>query len=65
MKFVRWMESVEARRKAESLNQDLSKKCAFFNYDDAKFRKNNRILTVYDEIKTKRLLLNDCTEQWR
>jgi hypothetical protein len=45
-------------KKSNDKNQDLTKKCAFFKYDDVKFRENNIILTVFDESKSKRLIID-------
>jgi len=58
LKFDVWMDKVEARKGTNSQNPDLTQKCTFFKYDDSKFRENNVILTVYDEGKTKRLIID-------
>lgn len=55
--FLQWMNDEGARQKAEDPQQDTSKKCSFFKYDDSIFRCDNFLVTTYDSAKKKRLII--------
>ena len=56
--FEEYMIYKNARKEIEQPTKEPDEKCYFFKYDNAIFRDNNKLITVYDERTKKRMIVD-------
>lgn len=53
-----WIETSNARAKADDVTRNPNGKCRFFKYNEAKFKEDNTIITVFDTGRKCRLMVD-------
>ena len=53
-----WLETSHAREKADDTNGNPTGKCHFFRYNEEKFKEDNVMITVFDTVKQRRLMVD-------